>query len=57
MDYLQYLHKNLLTIIRDEFGFKPYYKWITFNTFIPELDNRRHLYSFKPYYKWITFNT
>ena len=37
-------------------GFKPYYKWITFNT-------RRWIhvikikYSFKPYYKWITFNT
>ena len=39
-------------------GFKPYYKWITFNT-IP----RKYLVPFqneecfKPYYKWITFNT
>ena len=36
-------------------GFKPYYKWITFNIYfqktIPIL-----VYSFKPYYKWITFN-
>ena len=37
-------------------SFKPYYKWITFNTeeckFITP-----YLGSFKPYYKWITFNT
>ena len=37
-------------------GFKPYYKWITFNT---QWQIIQSLYSqsFKPYYKWITFNT
>ena len=41
---------------RDLNSFKPYYKWITFNT-----DDQETRYSeavsFKPYYKWITFNT
>ena len=42
---------------RDIEGFKPYYKWITFNT-----NKREEIWeyiksSFKPYYKWITFNT
>ena len=37
-------------------SFKPYYKWITFNTYIGGwLDIETN--SFKPYYKWITFNT
>ena len=36
--------------------FKPYYKWITFNTVRAEL-RRMGAQSFKPYYKWITFNT
>ena len=38
-------------------GFKPYYKWITFNTI--ELGDLIRSYDlrFKPYYKWITFNT
>ena len=39
-------------------SFKPYYKWITFNT---EASNTNQLaiydIGFKPYYKWITFNT
>ena len=39
-------------------SFKPYYKWITFNT---EEHTRNYAapreLSFKPYYKWITFNT
>ena len=37
-------------------GFKPCYKWITFNTDLSEL---KELISkgFKPCYKWITFNT
>ena len=39
-------------------SFKPYYKWITFNTMGECLVNdRARKRSFKPYYKWITFNT
>ena len=38
MDYLQYLKKDALEILMDE-RFKPYYKWITFNTRIKS--NRR----------------
>ena len=37
-------------------SFKPYYKWITFNTKF-ELGFGKLSYCFKPYYKWITFNT
>ena len=37
-------------------SFKPYYKWITFNTMILKILDVL-LTSFKPYYKWITFNT
>ena len=38
--------------------FKPYYKWITFNTKLPDsIINSVQYLSFKPYYKWITFNT
>ena len=55
MDNLQYFISTKDTA--DFLGFKPYYKWITFNTEDkrrnPSLDNQ----SFKPYYKWITFNT
>ena len=40
------------------FGFKPYYKWNTFNTFRIVFNNKKDiLKSFKPYYKWNTFNT
>ena len=38
-------------------SFKPYYKWITFNTqnlLGRSIDMTK---CFKPYYKWITFNT
>ena len=40
-------------------SFKPYYKWITFNTLekATNFENAIHLLGFKPYYKWITFNT
>ena len=38
-------------------NFKPYYKWITFNTYWKRLKWKRVLCYFKPYYKWITFNT
>ena len=37
-------------------SFKPYYKWITFNTVMSYNVNDLEM-SFKPYYKWITFNT
>ena len=35
--------------------FKPYYKWITFNT--KHVVTEVQPVGFKPYYKWITFNT
>ena len=37
--------------------FKPYYKWITFNTRTSHSIRSFNIISFKPYYKWITFNT
>ena len=56
MDYLQYVFLTILQGILVA-GFKPYYKWITFNTNIDKKLQIRSLDSFKPYYKWITFNT
>ena len=38
-------------------GFKPYYKWITFNTLHIWISKFVYSFCFKPYYKWITFNT
>ena len=39
-----------------EIGFKPYYKWITFNI-VEQLGIQfKETRGFKPYYKWITFN-
>ena len=43
-------------MLRIEFSFKPYYKWITFNT-STKFSTHHLKVSFKPYYKWITFNT
>ena len=37
-------------------GFKPYYKWITFNMCLAGTVFFTGSLSFKPYYKWITFN-
>ena len=37
-------------------GFKPYYKWNTFNT-PADVSLLSPVASFKPYYKWNTFNT
>ena len=56
MDNLQYISTD--DYLNDDKleRFKPYYKWITFNTLIQVLADN-YLYSFKPYYKWITFNT
>ena len=40
------------------YGFKPYYKWITFNTWMINVFVwQKRFWCFKPYYKWITFNT
>ena len=51
------IHKRIKAFIKKKFeGFKPYYKWITFNTY-KILEWGFPLRSFKPYYKWITFNT
>ena len=53
------IHLNILQLdLLLQRSFKPYYKWITFNTHV-----RLYFYlvkdilGFKPYYKWITFNT
>ena len=56
MDNLQYvtLYHQKHT---QKYCFKPYYKWITFNTKIRKKSNSKIILGFKPYYKWITFNT
>ena len=56
MDNLQYLMNIIQHLWIISMGFKPYYKWITFNT-IKFSHDYSHEISFKPYYKWITFNT
>ena len=38
-------------------GFKPCYKWTTFNTLAAVAVGAGCYYSFKPCYKWTTFNT
>ena len=43
--------------MNEDISFKPYYKWITFNTMAVQFINYADRGSFKPYYKWITFNT
>ena len=58
MDYLQYI--SFVICLSSAFlflGFKPYYKWITFNTDNITINISNLSCSFKPYYKWITFNT
>ena len=41
-----------------EMGFKPCYKWMTFNTKMPRhLIEELNKWCFKPCYKWMTFNT
>ena len=56
MEYLQYLDKDQITQMNDKIGFKPCYKWNTFNT-TNEDDLILDCFSFKPCYKWNTFNT
>ena len=55
MDYLQYDGSGILGTVAGAAGFKPYYKWITFNISEQQTDFLL-IKSFKPYYKWITFN-
>ena len=55
MDYLQYF-KLSGAMVGVQLCFKPYYKWITFNTGDKET-SKKIIHRFKPYYKWITFNT
>ena len=40
MDYLQYTVKELKPEAPSEMAFKPYYKWITFNTECREFEPR-----------------
>ena len=56
MDYLQY-KQGMKQEAAKHVGFKPYYKWITFNTEATQKALYWCLFGFKPYYKWITFNT
>ena len=55
MDNLQYCNIKFLGGIKMR-SFKPYYKWIIFNTKFDNVEVGEY-YSFKPYYKWIIFNT
>ena len=58
MDNLQYNNEWLAVLTGlSDLSFKPYYKWITFNTIAKMSKENNKDYSFKPYYKWITFNT
>ena len=47
---------HIIPISSNTNRFKPYYKWITFNT-KSVVSGYLFSLSFKPYYKWITFNT
>ena len=38
MDYLQYYNGNTMEMVKTK-SFKPYYKWITFNT-MPRFDDK-----------------
>ena len=55
MDYLQYQEIGFSWKLLER-SFKPYYKWITFNTKYEYISTLLNC-CFKPYYKWITFNT
>ena len=56
MEYLQYSTEYIEPRTRKDLGFKPYYKWNTFNT-QPDGSVKKVSVCFKPYYKWNTFNT
>ena len=51
------IHKFIISSKKTYQCFKPYYKWITFNTKVNGIMNLSLNIRFKPYYKWITFNT
>ena len=55
MDYLQYYIFKDYEV--EDMSFKPYYKWITFNTSSCTQNCWIRRLGLKPYYKWITFNT
>ena len=57
MDNLQHNVKDKDEALKIARGFKPYYKWITFNTLVQGHMGATYTLGFKPYYKWITFNT
>ena len=58
MEYLQYYLGRVYSFPKDEYGFKPCYKWNTFNTVVVVENNVNKVTSgFKPCYKWNTFNT
>ena len=51
------IHKMSFVNVKLIGSFKPYYKWITFNTSAINDYEDDFICRFKPYYKWITFNT
>ena len=55
MDDLQYLTLEVKSSF-SSFGFKPCYKWMTFNTEDIGIAYKKGG-GFKPCYKWMTFNT
>ena len=57
MDDLQYDEDEEDMIQADKRGFKPCYKWMTFNTKFSDGENKVIRERFKPCYKWMTFNT
>ena len=50
------IHRRTDTLHISQVGFKPCYKWNTFNT-NQEITLGGNRMSFKPCYKWNTFNT
>ena len=55
MEYLQY--QDEIFVRFEDKGFKPCYKWNTFNTQIWVSMKVKTRLCFKPCYKWNTFNT
>ena len=43
MDYLQYIENKEIVRYNTDLSFKPYYKWITFNTVMLEMYQRREI--------------
>ena len=57
MEYLQYLIRDEKETMDLLSGFKPCYKWNTFNTEEAQSAISEQIAGFKPCYKWNTFNT